>query len=81
MVPTDDDLLVRTLRFSDSFVSDDGHVSVRRAPGGMSYSAAGFVGRCDVCARAGRTPLAGEPLADVRVAVQFVARHEHGDRD
>ena len=80
-MPTDDDLLLRTLRFSGSFVSDDGHVTVRRAPSATSYSGAAFLGHCDVCARAGSTPRAGEPLADVRLAVQFVARHEHGDRD
>jgi hypothetical protein len=81
MVPSDDDLLARTLRFSGSFVSDDGHVRIRRAPDGLGYSAARFLGYCDVCARAGRTPPAGEPLADVRVVVQFVAAHDHGDVD
>ena len=81
MVPSDDDLLERTLRFSGSYVSDDGHVTLRRMSGAVSYAAAGFLGRCDVCARAGHTPAAGEPLADVRAAVQFVARHRHGDGD
>ena len=77
----DDELLERTLRFSGSFVSDDGHVRVRRAPDGRAYSAAGFLGHCDTCARAGRTPPAGEPLADVQVVIQFVAAHDHGDVD
>jgi hypothetical protein len=81
MVLFDDELLERTLRFSGSFVSDDGHVRVRRAPGGAAYSAAGFLGYCDTCARSGRIPPAGEPLADVRVVIQFVAAHDHGDFD
>ena len=81
MVPSDDDLLERTLRFSGSCVSDDGHVTIRRSSGTVGYSAARFIGHCDVCARAGRTPPTGEPLADVRAAVQFVAGHDHGGVD
>src|SRR3954447_25238325 len=69
-VPADDDLLERTLRFSGSYVSDDGHVRIRRAADRSESSAARFLGYCDVCARAGRTPPAGEPLADVRTVVQ-----------
>ena len=81
MVPSDDDLLERTLRFSGTYVSDDGHVRIRRASSEMEYSAARFLGYCDACARAGRTPPAGEPLADVRAVVQFVAAHNHSDVD
>jgi hypothetical protein len=82
MVPCDDDLLERTLAFSGSYVSDDGHVTIRRsAAGSFEYSEARFVGQCHVCSRAGLIPSSGEPLADVRAAVQFVAAHDHGDLD
>jgi hypothetical protein len=81
MVPSDDDLLERTLRFSGSWVSDDDHVRVRRRSDATGYAADSFVGYCDTCARAGRTPAAGEPLADVGTVVQFVAAHHHGDVD
>jgi hypothetical protein len=82
MVPSDDDLLERTLAFSGSYVSDDGHVTIRRsAAGSFEYSEARFVGQCHVCSRTGLTPSTGEPLADVRAAVQFVAAHDHGDVD
>jgi hypothetical protein len=80
-VPADDDLLERTLRFSGSYVSDDGHVRIRRSADPGEYSSARFLGHCDVCARAGRTPPAGEPLADVRTVVRFVAAHDHGEVD
>lgn len=82
MVPCDYDLLERTLAFSGSYVSDDGHVTIRRsAAGSFEYSEARFVGQCHVCSQAGRTPSTGEPLADVRAAVQFLAAHDHGDLD
>jgi hypothetical protein len=81
MVPADDDLLQRTLAFSGSYVSDDGRVTVRRSSGELGYTAAGFIGYCSVCARSGLLPPAGEPLADVRVVIQFVAEHDHGDVD
>jgi hypothetical protein len=82
MVPPDDELLERTLVFSGSWVSDDGHVTIRRAAlDSAQYSAARFVGHCAVCVRAGLTPPAGEPLSDLRAAAQFVAAHEHGDAD
>src|SRR4051812_22112794 len=80
-VPADDDLLERTLRFSGSYVSDDGHLRVRRAPDPTEYSASRFLGYCDVCAGAGRLPPAGEPLADLPTVVRFVAAHDHGDVD
>jgi hypothetical protein len=81
MVPSDDELLERTLTFSGSYVSDDGHVRIRRAAGVMEYSGARFTGYCAVCAHAGRTPPTGEPLRDVRAALQFAATHDHGDAD
>jgi hypothetical protein len=81
-VPTDDELLERTLLFSGSWVSDDGHVMIRRAfLESAGYSGARFVGRCAICARAGLASPTGETLADVRAAAQFVAAHEHGDAD
>jgi hypothetical protein len=80
-VPADDDLLERTLRFADSYVSDDGHVRVRRAADPIEYSASRFRGYCDVCAGAGRIPPAGEPLDDVRTVVHFVAAHDHAEVD
>ena len=81
-MPFDDDLLERTLAFSGSYVSDDGHVTIRRsAAGSFEYSEARFVGQCHVCSRAGLIPSTGEPLADVRAAVRFVAAHDHGDLD
>jgi hypothetical protein len=82
MVPSDDDLLERTLAFSGSYVSDDGQVTIRRSSGGsVEYSAARFVGHCHVCARAGLTSSGGEPLSDARAAVRFVASHDHGEVD
>jgi hypothetical protein len=81
MVPSDDELLERTLVFAGSYVSDDGHVTIRRSSGSSGYSAARFVGFCAVCSRKGLTPSSGEPLSDIRAAVQFVAAHEHGDVD
>jgi len=80
-VPLDEHFLERTLAFADSYVSDDGQVAVRRAPASSEYSAARFAGHCGLCARAGVLPPSGEPLLDVRAAVQFVSAHAHGDRD
>jgi hypothetical protein len=81
IVPSDDDLIERTLAFSGSHVSDDGHVTIRRSSGPHEYSGSRFAGHCDVCSRTGRTAPGGEPLSDVRAAVQFVAAHTHGDVD
>jgi hypothetical protein len=81
-VPSDDDLLERTLAFSGSFVSDDGNVTIRRSGvGSFAYSGDRFVGQCAVCSRALLIPRSGQPLSDVRAAVQFVAAHDHGDVD
>ena len=80
-VPPDDDLLERTLRFSGSYASDDDQVTLRRSSAAGEYSGARFTGHCSVCARAGLIPAAGEPLDDVRAAVQFAAAHDHGQLD
>jgi len=81
MVPSDDDLLERTLAFSGSFVSDDGHTTIRRSSGFDDYTGYRFVGYCDVCSRVGRITRTGEHLSDVRAAAQFLAAHRHGDMD
>jgi hypothetical protein len=77
-VPSDDDLLERTLAFSGSYVSDDGNVTIRRSTAGSAaYSGDRFIGNCTVCSRALLIPTTGEPLSDVRAAIQFVATHDH----
>jgi hypothetical protein len=81
MVPSDDDLLERTLAFSGSYASDDGHVTIRRARGASPYSGAQFTGTCTVCARAGLLPPEGELLADLTAAAQFAAVHGHDEVD
>jgi hypothetical protein len=81
MGPTDDDLLERTLAFSGSYASDDGAVTIRRARDAAEYSTTRFTGHCAPCARAGLTPAAGEPLADLVAATQFAAAHRHGEVD
>jgi hypothetical protein len=81
-VPSDDDLLARTLAFSGTYVSDDGNVTIRRSGvGSFEYSGDRFVGNCSICSRALLIPSTGEPLSDVRAAVQFVATHNHSDLD
>jgi hypothetical protein len=80
-VPSDDDLLARTLGFSGSYASDDGHVTIRRLRGGHGYSGASFTGSCTACARAELLPPEGEPLADLGAAAQFAAVHRHGEVD
>ena len=81
-MPTDAGLVERTLAFSGSYVSDDGHIRITRARSDVSeYSGARFVGNCDVCARAGLLPATGELLADVGAADRFLATHDHGDQD
>jgi hypothetical protein len=81
-VPADDDLLEQTLAFSGSYVSDDGTMTITRsAVQADAYSGDRFVGRCAVCAAGLLVPADGEPLADVREAVRFVATHDHGGLD
>jgi hypothetical protein len=81
-VPWDDELLARTLAFSGSYVSDDGHLTIRRSPpGSFDYSGNRFAGYCSRCARALLIPSDGVPLADICAAIGFVATHDHGDGD
>ena len=81
-VPSDDDLLERTLTFSGSYVSDDRQVTVRRSPArSAEYSGERFVGLCTICSRSRLMPAAGAPLPDLRAAVQFLAEHTHGEAD
>jgi hypothetical protein len=81
-MPSDDDLLERTLAFSGSYVSDDGTVTIRRVTvGPFEYSGHRLLGNCDVCSRALVLPPTGEPLADVAAATLFVSTHSHGDVD
>ena len=80
-VSSDDQLLERTLAVFGSYVSDDGHVTIRRAGGSLEYLAARFTGYCALCSRAGLIPSTGEPLSDIRAAAEFVAAHRHGEVD
>jgi hypothetical protein len=81
-VPSDDELLERTLAFSGSYVSDDGHLTIRRsALVASEYSGNRFVGYCAPCAQAGLIPSDGEKLPDVRAAIRFAATHDHADAD
>jgi hypothetical protein len=81
-VPSDDDLLERTLAFSGSYVSDDGNLTIRRSGvGSFEYSGERFVGFCTVCSRERLIPPNGEPLPDIRAAIHFAAAHSHGDVD
>jgi hypothetical protein len=80
-MPQDEHFLERTIAFAGTYVSDDGLVSVRRAPASSEYSGARFAGHCAVCSPAALLPPMGEPLFDVRAAAQFVSTHTHGDGD
>jgi hypothetical protein len=81
-VPTDDELLERTLTFSGSYVSDDGQVTIRRsASGSAQYTGNRFVGYCRRCGRSLLMPSDGEPLPDIPAAIRFAATHDHGDVD
>jgi hypothetical protein len=81
-VPADDDLLERTLAFSGSYVSDDGHVTIRRSGGrAAEYSGERFIGFCMTCWQARLTRSDGERLPDIRSAAAFVAAHDHAQAD
>lgn len=79
---SDDELLVRTLAFSGSYVSDDGNVIIRRSPvGSLEYSGDRFIGNCRPCFRARLIPPTGAALPDADAAVRFMATHRHGEVD
>ena len=81
-MPSDDELLERTLTFSGSYVSDDGTVTIRRSVSGPGeYTGNRFLGYCRRCARTRLMPSSGEPLPDVPAAIRFAATHDHGDLD
>ena len=81
-MPSDDDLVERTLAFSGSYVSDDGQVTVRRSPARSSeYSGERFVGFCAICSLSRLVPAAGTPLPDLRATIHFLAEHTHGEAD
>lgn len=79
---SDVELLVRTLAFSGSYVSDDGNVAIRRSRGGRSvYSGDRFVGNCRLCAQARLIPVTGAALLDDEAAARFMATHSHAELD
>jgi hypothetical protein len=81
-VPSDDELLERTVASSGTYVSDDGSVTIRRsAVRSFEYSGDRFIGTCRLCSRAHLIPPTGAPLPDVRAAVRFIVMHNHGDLD
>jgi hypothetical protein len=81
-VRSHDDLLVRTLAFSGSYVSDDGNVTIRRSPGSsFEYSGDRFVGNCRPCLGAHLIPPTGAALPDADAVARFMATHSHGDID
>jgi hypothetical protein len=80
-LPTDDDLVERTLAFSGSYVSDDGHLAIRRSAASREYSAHAFLGYCRTCARARLIVPTGEPLPDLAAAIRFTATHDHDEVD
>jgi hypothetical protein len=80
-LPSDDDLIERTLSFSGSYVSDDGHVAIRRVATSRDYSGHRFVGYCRTCARGRLMTPTGELLPDVAEAVRFTATHDHDEVD
>jgi len=80
-LPSDDDLIERTLAFSGAYVSDDGHLAIRRAAASRDYSGHRFVGYCRTCARARLIVPTGELLPDVAAAIRFTATHHHDEVD
>jgi len=80
-LPTDDDLIERTLAFSGSYVSDDGHLAIRRTAVSRNYSGPLFLGYCRTCARGRLIVPTGELLPDVAAAIRFTATHHHDEVD
>lgn len=82
LLPSDGDLLERALAFSGTYVSDDGHLAIRRSTSAsFAYSESRFVGYCRSCARARLMPPTGEALPDVSAAIRFTSAHDHGELD
>ena len=81
-MPSDEDLLERTLAYSGTYVSDDGHLAIRRSTAArFEYGGTPFVGYCVRCAHDGLMTSDGEPLPDLRAAVRFASTHDHGAAD
>jgi hypothetical protein len=80
-LPSERELIERTLAFSGSYVSDDGHLAIRRSVGSFQHSGHGFLGYCSSCARARLIQATGEPLPDVVAAIGFIATHDHDEVD
>ena len=80
-LPSERELIERTLAFSGSYVSDDGHLAIRRSVGAFEHSRHGFLGYCSSCARARLIPATGEPLPNVVAAIRFIATHDHDEVD
>jgi hypothetical protein len=80
-LPSEQELIERTLAFSGSYVSDDGHLAIRRSAGAFEHSRHGFLGYCGSCARARLIQPTGEPLPDVVAAIRFIATHDHDEVD
>jgi hypothetical protein len=81
LVPPDDELLEQTLAFAGSYVSDDGHLAIRRSAGSFGHSRHAFLGYCASCARARLIRPTGEPLPDVVAAIRFITTHDHDEVD
>ena len=80
-LPSEQELIERTLAFSGTYVSDDGQLAIRGSAGSFEHSRHGFLGYCGSCARARVIPPTGEPLPDVVAAVRFIATHDHNEVD
>ena len=62
-MPSDDELLERTLAFSGSYVSDDGNVSIRRVVAeSLPYSACALPRQLHRLFLAASSPPTGEPI-------------------
>jgi hypothetical protein len=80
-LPSTEELIERTLAFSGSYTSDDGHLAIRRSAGSLEYSGHRYLGYCRSCARVQLILPSGEPLPDVAAAVRFTATHDHDEVD
>jgi hypothetical protein len=80
-LPSEHELIERTLAFAGSYVSDDGHLAIRRSAGSFGHSRHRFLGYCGSCARARLIQPTGEPLPDVVAAIRFITTHDHDEVD